>query len=774
MSKKLSKKRSTPSRSLNPVKWLWRHKFKLSLILLLAIGAYGLYLDARIKQRMNGNTWQVPAQIYARPLTLQVGEELSIEEVVEELEWLAYRRVVDADSSGEYSIRGNQLAIYRRAFEFADGEEPERKLRLSFSGGELTEIRDSRQGAQRQIRLEPWLVTRFTNSSREDRMLVQLEDVPRELTDMLMLVEDRDFYQHHGIAPLSIARALIANISAGRAVQGGSTLTQQLIKNLFLTQEKSLTRKANEALMALLIELRYSKEEILQAYLNEVFLGQNGSNGVHGFGLASYFYFDRPLNELSVPEMAMLVGIIKGPSYYNPRRAPERVLERRNLVLRLLFEERGVAAPTYASWLKSPLGLSGKSALARGKHPAFMDRVRRELHDILPNPDMHQAGIKIFTTLDPLAQRKAELAVRNGLDELERHRKLQDLEAAMVVTDIASGEIRAMIGSRQTDFEGFNRALDARRSIGSIIKPVVYLTALEQPAYYNLASQLKDEPIHLKSNHGQLWSPQNSDKQFRGQVSLLTALSRSLNVPTVTLGMEVGLDEIAYTLKRLGVESPVSQYPALTLGAAALTPLEVNQMYQTLANEGLYVPLHSIDAVTDAGGNLIWRQPPIAQRRADPQAVYLINYALNKVTREGTAKVLKDAFPRLHLAGKTGTTDDYRDSWYAGFDRHNLVTIWLGKDNNDSTGLAGATGALPLYMDYQKRQHPKSLVRPFPAGLGIAHFDTLSGQHLEPGCPGSVSVPAVLSALTAPKPCAQAKQPVNENKKSFWERLFGS
>ncbi|WP_102794213.1 penicillin-binding protein 1B [Bowmanella denitrificans] len=765
-------KAAQPSR--NPFKWLWRHSGKFLLVGLVSLTAYCLYLDAQIKDKFSGDKWQVPAQIFARPMLLQVGQALAMDEVVEELEWLAYRRVSAVKGSGQYSRQGSQLVFHRRAFEFAEGFEDEVRVTLSFAKGELAAIQMDGGRAQDNIRLEPWLVTRFTNNSQEDRMLVELVDVPPALLQMLLLVEDRDFYEHFGVAPLSIIRALIANLSAGRAVQGGSTLTQQLVKNFFLSHEKSLTRKLNEALMSLLIELRYSKDEILEAYLNEVFLGQNGANAVHGFGLASYFYFDRPLNELSVPEMAMLVGIIKGPSYYNPRRHEERVLERRNLVLRLYFDDQQATASQYTDWLKAPLGLAQGSKLARGKHPAFMDQVKRELNQALPDPSLHQAGIKIFTTLDPLAQRKAEQVVSQGLSNLEKQRKISGLEAAMVVSDIASGEIRALIGGRDTDYHGFNRALDARRSIGSIIKPAVYLTALEQPAYYNLATPLKDQPIKLKSSQGQMWSPQNSDRQYRGEVSLLTALSRSLNVPTVSLGMELGLGEIAYTLKRLGVNEDVSQYPALTLGAAAFTPLEVNQMYQTLANEGLYLPLHAIDTVTDSDGRLIWQQQLHAERRADRKAVYLLNYALNKVTRDGTAKVLKQTFPNLHLAGKTGTTDDYRDSWYAGFDRNNLVTIWLGKDDNQSTGLAGASGALPLYIEYQKLQHPKSLVRPFPQGLGIAHFDAHKGHHLQAGCPDSISVPAVLDALPAPQGCA-AKMPVKQapKEKSFWERLFG-
>ncbi|WP_088330470.1 penicillin-binding protein 1B [Lacimicrobium sp. SS2-24] len=754
--------------------WGWRNSWKFLLVALLCLSAYGVYLDARIKARFEGNTWQVPAQIYARPYTLSRGQPLDMSEVIEELKWLSYRPVANVTTSGQYAVKGNQLFFYRREALFAEGPESAAITRLTFSNGELSDIRFDHQAVE-QVRLEPYLVTRFTNSSGEDRMLVKLEDVPQELITMLLLVEDRDFYQHHGVAPLAILRALLANISAGRAVQGGSTLTQQLIKNLFLSNEKTLIRKVNEALMSLVIELRYSKDEILEAYLNEVFLGQNGINGVHGFGLASYFYFDRPLNELSIPEMALLVGIIKGPSYYNPSRNQERATERRNLVLRLLFEESEAAPQHYKGWVQSPLNLRQQNQHNRSTHPAFMDKVREELQRLLPDASLQQAGIKIFTTLDALAQRKAEAVMSKGIERISQQRNVPALQGAMVISDVASGGIRAMVGDKNTHYQGFNRAMDARRPIGSLIKPAVYLTALEQPFYYHLATPITDKPIQLKSSEGKVWSPQNSDKTFRGQVSLLQGLSESLNVPTVTLGMELGLGAVAETIKRLGVHQEVPQYPAMTLGALSLSPLQVNQMYQTIANEGAYIPLHSISAVVDHDNRVLWQHQQQARQRADQGAVYLLNYALNRVTREGTAKVLRQQFPDLHLAGKTGTTNDYRDAWYSGFDRSQLATIWLGTDDNQSTGLAGASGALPLYMDYLRQGHPKSLSRRFPQGLGIAHFDVASGNPVPPGCAGSISVPAVIDALPAPSGCVSTaeKVPSKKEKKSWWQKLFG-
>lgn len=759
---------------LNPFSWLWHHWGKLLSIFILVMAAYTLYLDATISQKFAGNKWQVPAQIFARPMYLSLKQEISIKEIEEELQLLGYRRVTRADSSGEYQVLLNKIRIQRRKFDFSHGIEDLRHIEISLKNARIIQIQDlnSRQSIN-NIYLEPWLVTRLVSSGREDRMLVKINDVPPILTQALVAVEDKDFYQHFGVAPLSILRALMANISAGRTVQGGSTLTQQLIKNLFLTREKSLVRKAKEAMMALIIEFRYSKDVILEAYLNEVFLGQNGDTGVYGFGLASYFYYDRPLNELSIDEMATLVGIIKGPSYYNPRKHNERALKRRNIVLRSMFESNQLSPNEYQDLVKLPIKLATGASLKKDKHPAFMDKVRRELRLVLDNPNIRQSGLKVFTTLDSNAQMKAERAVFEGVAVQEKRIGKNGFEAAMIVTDIDSGEIRSIVGGRNVDYAGFNRALDAKRSIGSLIKPAIYLTALEQTADYNLATHLTDEPIKLKSAYGKMWEPQNSDKKFRGQVPLLTALSRSLNVPTVTLGMNLGLGNIADTIWRLGVEEELDLYPALTLGAVNFSPLQVNQMYQTIANNGRYIPLHSITAIMSADNKLLWKFDVAQEQRVDEQATYLLNYALHKVTLEGTAKDIRVKFPDINMAGKTGTTDDYRDSWFSGFDKNILVTSWIGKDNNQPVNLSGASGAMQLFIDYQQQQEPKSLVRRFPDGLSIAHFDNETGHLSKAGCADTFSVPAITLALP-PVPITCFGEPsVPDKPKSLWEKIFG-
>lgn len=759
--------------------WLVKFFWRFLLVGLVILGAYAFYLDAQIKHGFSGNKWEVPAQIFARPLTLSKGEEITVQEVIDELSLLGYRKVTKADSSGEYSYGNKVLEIQRRAFQFPEGAEPLRHLVITWQGSRIKSIQDLTQGRPfGTIKLEPWLVTRMVSGSREDRMLVSLDTTPEMLPKALTLVEDRNFYHHHGVAPLSILRALMANIAAGRTVQGGSTLTQQLVKNMFLTRERSIVRKAKEAIMAVIIDARYSKSEILEAYLNEVFLGQNGDMAVHGFGLASYFYFDRPANELSVPEIATLVAMIKGPSYYNPRRNPERVKERRDLVLRMLFDENEIGRDEYERYINLPLGLASGASLASGKHPAFMEQVRRELKEILADPTLQDSGVKVFTTLDIVAQRRAEKALSSTVSALQNNRTVP-LEAAMVVTDSHKGEVRAIVGGKNVSFKGFNRALDAKRPIGSLVKPAVYLTALEDPTAFNLATPLEDEPITLESKNGQDWSPQNYDKTFRGQVPLLQGLTESLNVPTVNLGMQIGLDAIADTLARLGVNEKVDKVPSLTLGAFELTPFTTNQMYQTLSNGGRYIPLHTVSAVVTAENALLWKKAEFYAQRTDEAATYLLNYALYKVTTEGTAKRIGANFGNTNMAGKTGTTDDYRDSWFSGFDRNNVVTVWVGNDDNQPVGLTGASGALPVFLNYMKSQSPKSLSRRFPEGLGIAHFDAKTGAVVVPGCAGSMSVPAILDVLPPPqqdcagRPVRSSSPQSEKDKKSWWERWFG-
>ena len=761
-----------------PLRWIKRHFFKLTFLVIASVFAYLVYLDTQIQPRFEGNKWQVPAQIYARPLTIDLKQEISMKEVVDELDLLGYRKQAQANEVGEYSRSASQLTIYRREFYYPSNLYPKQRMQITWEGTRVVKLNllDNNNTLSRTS-LEPWLVSRLVGGLDEDRMLMSDDDIPHLLKAGLVAVEDKNFYQHHGVAPLSIIRALIANVSAGRTVQGGSTLTQQLVKNLFLTREQSYTRKLKEAAMALVIDARYSKDEILKAYINEVFLGQNGAVAVHGFGLGSHYFFNKPLKELEIEEIATLIGLVKGPSFYDPKRHGERMTERRDLVLRMLFEANEISRDQFELALKKPLVTNNNPSLASGKHPAFMDKIREELKEAVRAPESRLSGVKVFTTLDINAQRRAEKAIVEVLNDKAKVYKQPNLEAALVMSDIKTGGIRAIVGGKNTAYAGFNRALRAQRPIGSLIKPVIYLSALEDPSRYTLASLLEDKPISFDDADGKKWEPQNADKKFRGKVLLVDALAKSYNVPSVNLAAAIGFDEVVNSLNRLGADTEARALPSIALGAVELSPLQVNQIYQTISNNGIYKPLYALYSVTTHDNEILWKRTSRQQIRADEDATYLLNYALHKVTIDGTAKRIKKEFPNVNMAGKTGTTDDYRDSWFAGFDRNLVTSVWLGNDNNTPINMSGATGALPVFIALQKQQSPKTLVRRFPSTLTIAHFNQETGEQTLPGCPNVVSVPAVKSFLGEPVGCLSQPKAITQpdpKKNSWWERLFGS
>lgn len=670
---------------------------------------YGMYLDSKIQSRFSGSIWSTPAQVYARSLTLTPNMYLPLEQVTAELKLLNYSKVATPTKAGQFSASSTKVELVRRSFTYIDGTEPSKKVLLSFWNNRLVAIRDQDTGRDlNSINLDPMLLDTLRAKEQEDRMLVELQDYPQLLIDTLLLVEDRNFYHHGGVSPIAIIRAAFANISAGRTVQGGSTLTQQLVKNVFLTRQRSLWRKFNEAYMALLMNYRLSKDEVLNGYLNEVYLGQNHSKGVYGFGLASYFYFGRPILELNVEQIAFLVASVKGPSYYDPWRHPERALERRDLVLRLLSKNGMISTDEYRTAIAKPLEIIPRGQMSVSKAPAFMSLLKRELNTKFGKAVYEQSGLKIFTSLDPIAQQAAELSVTNSLTNLEKQQKLSGLETAMIVTDRKYGRVTAMIGGRKTQFAGFNRALDASRSIGSLVKPAIYLSAFEQG--YDLNSPLADKPIKLNNQFGNNWQPKNYDRKYRGEVPLYQALMQSLNVPTVNLGMAVGIDNVIESLHRLGVKKVDNEYPSMLLGALNMSPFQVAQMYQTLAADGQYHALTGLVAIVDESGELVYQQDTRGEARFAAQDTDMTLYNMSLVASKGTARRLSWQFPNITLAGKTGTTDNLRDSWFVGLDNRDVVTVWIGRDDNKSAKLTGSSGALVVFGEYFKQRKAESLV----------------------------------------------------------------
>ncbi len=733
----------------------------LVVVACLAGGAYVWHLDRIVRVKFEGKRWAIPARVFARPLELYVGAPLTAAQFSAELGRLGYRREKHPDKPGGYSRYKGRFILRTRPFRFWDSDAPSRHLELRFDASGVTALQDADTGkGMPVVRMEPPQIGSIYPAHHEDRILVKRQDLPPLLVQTLLTVEDREFYNHHGVSPKAILRALWTDLRAGEVVQGGSTLTQQLVKNFYLSDERTFTRKLREAIMALLLESHYGKDAILEAYANEIYLGQDGERAIHGFGLASLFYFSRPLRELDLPRIALLVGMIRGPSYYDPLRHPDRARERRNLVLKLLVEQGVVTAREARSAAARPLGISKRRGRTAATYRAFLDVVRRQLHRDYDEQDLNSEGLRIFTTLDPWVQAQAEKALAERLDALEKGRRLPTgkLEGAVVVASADGGELQAVVGGRHSRYAGFNRALDTQRSVGSLIKPVVYLTALSRPSRYTLLTPIDDSPIEIRDRRGNIWAPENFDKRSHGMVPLHQALAHSYNQATVRLGMTLGFDAIIDALHRLGLKQDVKPYPSLLLGAVPLSPLSVAQIYQTLATGGFQAPLRAIREVTDASGEPLSHYPLEVKAAVNPAATYLLDTVLQEVVRSGTGRSLSRWLaPELALAGKTGTTDDLRDSWFAGFTGDRVAVVWVGRDDNEPAGLTGGAGALQVWGDMMQRiGHLAPLVLPVPETIETVWIDPQNGMKADDQCPGAVRVPFIRgSAPDTLSPCVR-------------------
>ncbi|MCQ4278868.1 penicillin-binding protein 1B [Pseudomonas stutzeri] len=744
-SRSRSRRRSGASRP-----WLgWI--IKLSIVALVLLAGVAVYLDAVVQEKFSGKRWTIPATVYARPLELFVGQKLDKDDFLTEVDALGYRREKSVSGPGTVSVASNAVEMHTRGFRFYEGAEESQRIRVRFSGDFVAGLARMDGGELPVARLEPLVVGGLYPAHNEDRILIKLDQVPPYLVETLVAVEDREFFDHFGVSPKSIARAVWVNLTAGEVRQGGSTLTQQLVKNFYLTNERSLSRKATEAMMAVLLELHYDKPEILEAYLNEVFLGQDGRRAIHGFGLASQYFFGRPLAELKLQHVALLVGMVKGPTYYNPRRHPERAMERRNLIIDLLAEQQVVSPEEAAQARQAPLGVTQRGSLADSSYPAFLDLVKRQLREDYRDEDLTEEGLRVFTSFDPIIQSKAEKAMTDTLKRLGK--AAEGVEGAMLVTNPETGELQAMLGSRHPGFAGFNRALDASRPIGSLIKPAIYLAALEKPSQYTLTSLLEDEPFSVKGTDGKVWKPQNYGRSAHGTVYLYQALANSYNLSTARLGLDLGVPHVLKTLARLGASPDWPAYPSMLLGAGGLRPIEVAGVYQTIASGGFNTPLRAIRSVVAADGEPLSRYPFKIEQRFDPGAIYLTQYAMQRTMVEGTGRSVYNQVPKsLALAGKTGTTNDSRDSWFAGFSQDLLAVVWLGRDDNGKTSLTGATGALQVWADFMRRADPLPLQMPVPDNVSMAWVDARTGEGTLENCPGAVQMPYIRGSEPAPGP----------------------
>jgi len=752
------------------------------LATVLAAAGFTLYLDIRVRSEFEGRRFALPARIYARPLELHAGLRIAQADVEEELRRLGYREAPPEGESGWFSKRDNSLEVALRPFVFWDGRQPAKRVSVFFDQGKVDALRDAGGAELALARLEPLPIGGIYPAGNEDRVLVRLGEVPKHFVQALIAVEDRSFFSHAGFDPRGLARAVWSLTSD--KVQGGSTITQQLVKNFFLTPERTLERKLTELVMAVLLEIHYGKNEILETYLNEIYFGQDRDRAIHGVGLAAQFYFGKEVQHLGVAESALLVAMIRGPAHYDPYRHPQRALERRNLVLREARDHGGITLEEYAGARGSPLGVARKAGMGTTPYPAFLQLVHRQLRRDYDEADLRSEGLRIFTTLDPRAQDAAETALAKRLAQFDRERRFGQpgLEGAVVVTDPQSGEVQALVGGRDARYRGYNRALDAARPVGSLLKPAIYLTALSDPGKYTLLTPIDDGPFVWKSRGAPDWQPANYDRKFHGAVPLRVALAQSYNVAAARLGTDLGVERVLDNVRRLGVERPLRPFASTLLGAVEMSPLEVAQMYQTIASGGFRSPLRAIREVTTQEGRPLTRYPLAVEQVFAPEPIYLLSAAMQDVVREGTAQGLARFLPaETAVAGKTGTTDEQRDAWFAGFTGDRLGIVWLGYDDNRAARLSGAAAALPIWGDMMAALAPEALELAKPERIELVWIDPQTGLRGGVSCPGATEVPFVQgSAPSERAPCSGAMDAAVEaveksvvRAKSWLERLFG-
>jgi penicillin-binding protein 1B len=741
------------ARARSKLRRLLRPLIVVLIVAVLAAGGYFWYLDRTVTHQFEGRRWTLPAQVYAAPLELYAGLTLSGDDVEQELKRLQYREVAKLERPGTYRRQGAHIEVALRAARFADETRAAQILTINTDARSITSLSDSKGTAVPVARFEPLLIGSIFPTHGEDRIIVTPEEVPPLLPAALKAVEDRKFDTHHGVDPVAIARAMWANLKAGGIAQGGSTLTQQLVRSYFLTTDQTFSRKIHEAVMAIALESHFTKADLMNAYINEIYLGQDGQRAVHGFGLASQFYFGKPLAELDLAEVALLVAVVRGPSYYDPRRRPDRVKARRDLVLKVLTEQKVSSETDAQAAARRPLGIVTRSS--GGYYPAYLDFVRRTLRRDYREEDLTEAGLRIFTSLDPRAQEQAERTLEHELGRLDQvsvanARKSAGktevpgpLEGAVVVTTPSSGDVIAIVGGRRVGYDGFDRALDATRPMGSLVKPFVYLTALETKRY-TAASIIQDGPIDVRLRNGTHWKPENFTKQVYGPVPLVRALAESLNLATVGLGLDVGLPNVTKTLQRFGLRSQPVEVPAMLLGAIDVTPMEAAQIYSGLASGGFRTQLRAVRAIISDDGKPLRAFPLEVTPVSDGAAVYQLNRMLELVMDRGTGRAARSVLPpSLVVAGKSGTSSEQRDSWFAGFSGAHLAVVWVGYDDNRPTGFTGSSGALAVWSRLMAGLNTVSRSVALPEALTEIPIEYPTGLRVGPTCTEDVVTIAV-------------------------------
>ena len=704
---------------------------------------YTLVLDHRVKTRVTEIDFTQPTRVYGRPQLLEAGVPMDKATLKLELQMAGYTEAAHgARVPGTYSLDGDKFIIASRGYMDPVGGELPRRVRVTLGSDAIRSVSDlTADKPLRKTHLDPARIATLYGAEQEERIIMQLAELPPLLVQGVQAVEDRDFKNNHGIDLSSIARAAWADLRAGHVVQGGSTITQQLVRNLFLDRNQTIVRKFNEALLSILLDAHYTKGQILAAYCNEVFMGQQGNQAVHGFAAASWYYFGRPVQTLRPQEIALLVGMVRGPSYYDPRRNPERALARRNVALDA-FRTTGLLND--AQWKAAraaPLDVTPSPQLVVDRFPAFMDVVRNQLKQDFSEQQLRSGGLAVYTTLDPAAQTYAERSLDETLRGLGK--RGDKLEGAVVVVEPSTGNVLAMVGGRESDLHGFNRAYDARRPVGSSLKPFYYLMALSNPSRWNVASLLDDSPISMKLPNGKLWSPQNDDHISHGEVPMVEALAKSYNLASVHLGLQLGVDRVAAFLRSFGL-TDVSANPSLLLGSVDMSPFQLAQLYEFFAADGHALPLLTLRGVLDAKGHVLKQYATKPGKGEYQQSERLVRWMMQQVAQYGTAAAIGDSsLGSLHVAGKTGTSDHQRDSWFSGFTGDRLAVTWMGRDDNQPTHLWGATGALRVWMKLFEKMPSAPLTTSIGDGVQYAWIDPSTGQGSMPQCDGAKQYPFI-------------------------------
>jgi penicillin-binding protein 1B len=735
--------------------WIYRHRAPILLglggLLILGLVVLG-YFTSLVVTRFDGRRWNLPSRIYSDVTVLRPGDAASETAIVSKLERLLYREQdTKPERPGHFRREGGALAVFTRPFRYPGRQFRGFLVRITFASGKVKSLTDGSGEPVPALTLEPERLGSVFTAELEDRTVVRLAEAPKSLVDAVLVTEDRDFYRHSGVSIRRVFGALFATLR-GSPVQGGSTLTQQLVKNLYLSPRRTLKRKTTEAIMAIILDARYTKDEILEAYLNEIYLGQHGAVAVTGVGEAARHYFGKEVSDLDVAEAATIAGMIKAPNVFSPARNPEKARQRRDLILRLMRSEGKIDEATLRAAIEEPLE-APPAGTETTKAPHFVDFVKAELAERYGR-QLQTEGLQIYTTLDVDLQQAAQRSVTQGLENLEKaYRRLaaasreQPLQGALIVLEPQTGGVRALVGGRDYRLSQFNRVTQAHRQPGSLFKPFVYLAAfarrdLQPPV--TPATMLVDQPITVEwgqKSEEEQWTPRNYDGDYRGPMTARSALEQSINIPTVRASLLAGLPFVLAAARDAGIASPLRGYPSVALGAFEISPMEIAAAYAALANGGVSVAPNAIVGVMTGDGTVLDRKASALKPALPADAVVLVDSILRGAVERGTGAGARAKGLSGVLAGKTGTTNDGRDAWFVGFSPRFLAAVWVGYDDNRGLSLSGSQAAVPIFADFSRAVPAQYFADnfPVPSDIVTARIDPSSGLLATDACPRTLT-----------------------------------